>query len=84
MTEATLYPEIEPYDSGLLPVGDGHRIYWETSGNPGGVPNVFLHGGPGGGARPAHRRFFDPDFFRIVIPRSAWLRPLRALGQPGR
>jgi len=62
-----LYPEIEPYDSGLLPVGDGHRVYWETCGNPAGVPIVFLHGGPGGGARPANRRFFDPDFFRIVI-----------------
>jgi proline iminopeptidase len=62
-----LYPDIEPYESGLLPVGDGHRIYWETSGNPDGLPIVFLHGGPGGGARPAHRRFFDPDFYRIII-----------------
>ena len=62
-----LYPDIEPYESGLLPVGDGHRIYWETSGNPEGLPIVFLHGGPGGGARPANRRFFDPDFYRIVI-----------------
>ena len=62
-----LYPDIEPYESGLLPVGDGHRIYWETSGNPDGLPIVFLHGGPGGGARPAHRRFFDPEFYRIVI-----------------
>jgi proline iminopeptidase len=67
MAEATLYPEIEPFDQGLLPVGDGHRIYWESCGNRAGVPIVFLHGGPGGGARPLHRRFFDPDFFRIIL-----------------
>ena len=62
-----LYPEIEPHQSGLLAVGDGHRIYWERCGNPSGVPIVFLHGGPGGGARPVHRQFFDPDFFDAIL-----------------
>ncbi len=62
-----LYPKIEPYDRGMLDVGDGHRLYYEQSGNPQGVPVVFLHGGPGAGSNPAHRRFFDPDFYRIVI-----------------
>ncbi|MGO1049148.1 prolyl aminopeptidase [Crossiella sp. CA198] len=63
----TFYPEIEPYDSGWLEVGDGQRIYWETSGNPDGKPAVFLHGGPGGGTSAAHRRVFDPAAYRIVL-----------------
>jgi len=62
-----LYPEIEPYDHGLLAVGGPHRIYFEQVGNPDGLPVVFLHGGPGGGAKAIHRRFYDPDFFRIVL-----------------
>jgi len=62
-----LYPKIEPYDRGMLDVGDGHRLYYEQSGNAQGVPVVFLHGGPGAGSNPAHRRFFDPDFYRIVV-----------------
>lgn len=62
-----LYPEIEPYESGLLDVADGHQIFYDVSGNPNGVPAVFLHGGPGGGCSPRSRRFFDPAFFRIVI-----------------
>ncbi|MBO6518684.1 MAG: prolyl aminopeptidase [Rhodospirillales bacterium] len=62
-----LYPKIEPYDRGMLDVGDGHRLYYEQSGNPQGIPVVFLHGGPGAGSNPAHRRFFDPDVYRIVI-----------------
>jgi proline iminopeptidase len=61
------YPEIEPYDSGLLDVGDGNSVYWEACGNPGGKPAVFLHGGPGGGLLPANRRFFDPSAYRIVL-----------------
>jgi proline iminopeptidase len=62
-----LYPPIEPYASGTLALDAPHRMYWEESGNPNGVPVVFLHGGPGAGATPAHRRFFDPAVYRIVI-----------------
>jgi RNA polymerase sigma factor (sigma-70 family) len=63
----TLYPPIEPYDSGMLDVGDGHRVYWELCGNPAGKPVVFLHGGPGGGCTPDHRRLFDPEKYRILL-----------------
>jgi proline iminopeptidase len=61
------YPEIEPYNTGKLRVSDVHSIYWEESGNPQGKPVVFLHGGPGGGTEPKHRRFFDPARYRIVL-----------------
>ena len=63
----TLYPPIEPYDSGLLDVGDGNRVYWEVCGNPEGKPAVMLHGGPGAGCTPEHRRQFDPEAYRIVL-----------------
>src|SRR5882672_4002900 len=62
-----LYPEIEPFASGLIDVGDGNRVYWETSGNPDGFPAVVLHGGPGSGRSAGTRRFFDPDKYRIVL-----------------
>ncbi|WP_243231893.1 prolyl aminopeptidase [Microbacterium sp. CIAB417] len=62
-----LYPPIEPYDDGVLLVGDGHRVAWEVSGNPDGKPVVFLHGGPGAGTSEWHRRFFDPEKYRIVL-----------------
>ncbi|MFC8242886.1 prolyl aminopeptidase [Streptomyces chartreusis] len=62
-----LYPQIEPYDHGLLDVGDGNRIYWETCGNPRGKPALVLHGGPGSGCGPFSRRHFDPDAYRIVL-----------------
>ncbi|WP_306359144.1 prolyl aminopeptidase [Nocardia sp. CC227C] len=62
-----LYPALEPHREGMLDVGDGQRIYWEESGNPDGKPVVFLHGGPGGGTSPLHRRFFDPRAYRIVL-----------------
>ncbi|KAI5314999.1 hypothetical protein L3X38_044175 [Prunus dulcis] len=62
-----LYPSIEPYSSGFLKVSDIHTIYWEQSGNPNGDPVVFLHGGPGGGTAPSNRKFFDPDFYRIIL-----------------
>ncbi|MEQ7873480.1 prolyl aminopeptidase [Sphingomonas sp. ASV193] len=63
----TLYPPIEPRESGMLDVGDGHALFWELSGNPDGKPVVFLHGGPGGGASPAHRRQFNPDKYNILV-----------------
>ena len=62
-----LYPEIEPYDHGMLDVGDGNHIYWETCGNPHGKPAVVLHGGPGSGCSPRPRRYFDPAVYRIVL-----------------
>ena len=55
-----LYPEFEPYETGMLDVGDGHSLYWELSGNPDGKPVVFLHGGPGGGSSPEPRRQINP------------------------
>lgn len=63
----TLYPEIEPFDSGFLQVSPLHTLYYEQSGNPDGKPVVFLHGGPGGGTNPNCRRFFDPAIYRIVL-----------------
>ncbi len=66
-TRSDLYPEIEAYATGRLSVGAPHVLYWEQSGNPNGRPILFLHGGPGAGATPGHRRFFDPDHYRVVI-----------------
>ena len=63
----TYYPEIDPFDSGMLDVGDGQSMYWEASGNPAGKPVVFLHGGPGGQVSPRHRRAFDPERYRIIL-----------------
>jgi proline iminopeptidase len=63
----TFYPELEPYASGMLDVGDDQQLYWETSGNPDGKPVVFLHGGPGSGTNPNQRRLFDPEKYRIVL-----------------
>ena len=63
----TLYPELEPYDSGMLPVSPLHTIYYEQCGNPRGKPVVFLHGGPGAGCNRNSRRFFDPAHYRIVL-----------------
>lgn len=63
----TYYPPIEPFRTGMLPVGDGHTLYFEESGNPNGKPVVFVHGGPGGGTEAKQRRFFDPKAYRIVL-----------------
>ncbi|MCO1657767.1 prolyl aminopeptidase [Pseudonocardia humida] len=60
-------PDPEPHDSGLLDVGDGNHVHWETSGNPEGTPVVLLHGGPGQGTSPRMRRAADPERFRIVL-----------------
>jgi proline iminopeptidase len=62
-----LYPAVDPYRSGRLPVGDGHEIYFEESGNPAGRPVIVVHGGPGGGSYPAMRRFHDPERYRIIL-----------------
>lgn len=68
MTERrTFYPEIEPYNTGILTVSDLHSIYFEESGNPDGKPAVFLHGGPGAGSNPKHRRLWDPAAYRIIV-----------------
>ena len=63
----TLYPPIEPYEAGRLDVGDGHSLYWERCGTPGAKPVVFLHGGPGAGCSPDHRRQFDPARYDIFL-----------------
>ncbi len=63
----TLYPDLEPYRTGRLSVSPVHDLYFEESGNPKGKPVVFLHGGPGGGTEPKHRRYFDPATYRIVL-----------------
>lgn len=64
---AERYPAVEPYESGLLEVGDGHTLYWETVGNPVGTPAVYLHGGPGSGSTPRARRNFEPGAYRAVL-----------------
>jgi proline iminopeptidase len=61
------FPPIEPFESGMLDVGDGHRIYWECCGNPSGKPALYLHGGPGSGCSVNQRRFFDPQIYRAVL-----------------
>lgn len=63
----TLYPEIEPFNTGFLKVSDLHTIYFEEAGNPKGTPVIFLHGGPGGGMIPNYRRYFDPKKWRIIL-----------------
>lgn len=67
MEETGLYPEIEPYRTGTLQVSPVHALYFEEAGNPQGKPVVFLHGGPGAGIGPKHRRFFDPAHYRIIL-----------------
>jgi proline iminopeptidase len=62
-----LYPEIEPYDAGMLEVDDGNRVYWEVCCNPAGKPAVVLHGGPGSGCTPGWRRYFNPATYRVVL-----------------
>jgi len=63
----TLFPPLEPYRSGTIAVDELHTLYWEESGNPRGVPVLFLHGGPGAQASPVNRQLFDPDAYRIVL-----------------
>lgn len=63
----SLYPEIEPFETGFLDTGDGHKVYWERVGTKGAKPAVFLHGGPGGGCGPSHRRLFDPARYDVIL-----------------
>lgn len=63
----SLYPPIEPYETGMLDVGDGHRVYFERVGKPCNKPVVFLHGGPGGGISSEHRRLFNPECYDILL-----------------
>ncbi len=62
-----LYPSIEPFHSGMLLVSNLHKIYYEQSGNPNGKPVLFIHGGPGGGTNPMHRRYFNPEIYHIIL-----------------
>jgi proline iminopeptidase len=66
-TSNDLYPPVEPYEHEMLDTGDGNSIYWEACGNPAGKPAVVLHGGPGSGCTPWHRRLFDPAAYRVVL-----------------
>jgi len=61
------FPPIEPYDHGMLDVGDGNLVYWEVCGNPEGKPALVVHGGPGSGCGPGSRRYFDPERYRVVL-----------------
>ena len=63
----TLYPPIEPFNSFFLDTGTTHQVYVEQSGNPNGIPVVFLHGGPCSGTKPHHRCFFNPDHYHIIL-----------------
>jgi proline iminopeptidase len=64
---SVLFPPIQPNRHGMLKVDELHTIYWEEVGNPQGVPVLFLHGGPGAGLSPQHRRFFDPAYYRVIL-----------------
>ncbi|MEU1279728.1 prolyl aminopeptidase [Streptomyces sp. NPDC005805] len=67
MDDDALYPPVEPYEEGMLDVGDGNLVHWEVSGNPRGRPALVVHGGPGSGCTPGMRRYFDPAAYRIVL-----------------
>lgn len=62
-----VYPEIEPFETGMLDVGDGHQLYWERFGTRGAKPAVFVHGGPGGATGPGNRRVFDPALYDVLM-----------------
>lgn len=84
----TLYPEIEPFDTGRLKVSPVHELYYEQCGNPEGQPVIFLHGGPGAGLVTAYRSFFDPSAYRVILLTSvaqerALLTPLLKTTLPG-
>src|SRR5260370_6604074 len=70
-----LYPSIEPYRTGRLAVDDIHTLYWEECGNPNGTPVLFLHGGPGAGCSPEHRRLFHPHYYPTALFRQRGAPP---------
>ena len=78
---AGLFPEIEPRASGMLQLDELHSMYWEECGRADGIPAVFLHGGPGAGSTPKHRRFFDPDAYRIIVYDQRGAGRSRPLGE---
>ena len=79
------FPEIEPFEQGMLEVGDGQRVYWEVSGNPDGRPALAVHGGPGSGSAPGRRRLFDPGAYLIIqFDHHAWLADGQLLRDAGR
>jgi proline iminopeptidase len=80
MPRGDLFPEIGPFETGYLPLAANHVMYWEQVGNPRGRPVLFLHGGPGAGAGAVHRRFFDPEFWRVIILDQRGARRSRPLG----
>ena len=65
--QAQLFPKIEPYNTGTLSVSELHTLFYEEVGNPRGKPALFLHGGPGVGILPDYRRFFDPQYYRVIL-----------------
>jgi proline iminopeptidase len=69
--QPTIFPDIDPFEQGMLDVGDLQQIYWECSGNPMGMPVIYLHGGPGSGCRPNSRRYFDPVKYNMFSWTSA-------------
>ena len=72
---SALYPPIDPYDRGMLGVGDGHTLYYEQCGRPTGAVALFLHGGPGGGCQAWNRRLFDPNHYPLVLFDQLLQRP---------
>lgn len=84
MKRADLFPPIEPFATGMLAVDPPHQIYWEQCGNRDGIPALFLHGGPGAGSTPNHRRFFDPRAYRIVVFDQRGAGRSRPLGETAR
>ncbi len=68
MERRTLYPPLEPYRTGTIKVSEIHTMFYQEAGNPEGKPALFLHGGPGVGILPDYRRFFDPKFYRVILP----------------
>ncbi len=67
MSDRVVFPRVDARSNGYLTVDEPHRLYWEQVGNPEGIPVVFLHGGPGSGISEAHRRFFDPEHFNVLL-----------------